>query len=96
MPRLQALGSVIRENVAPVRALALRIDLPAFSSLLKERLRKMHADPAIAWHHAVWDLEAARLLLRSGGGGGGPGRRRRRLPLTRPLPAAAAAERALP
>jgi hypothetical protein len=56
----QSLGSVVRTNLMPLRTISTRMDFSHFASLVQARLRTMQADPAGAWHHAVWDLEAAR------------------------------------
>jgi hypothetical protein len=58
----QSLGSVVRSNLMPLRMISARMDFTHFASLVQARLRRMHSDPAGAWHHAVWDLEAARTV----------------------------------
>lgn len=53
---MQALGSVIRANLAPLTRLARTVRVDRVSEVLRTRLRR--ADPATAWHSAVWDLQA--------------------------------------
>lgn len=55
---MQALGSVVRSNLAPFRKVVGRVNITRFSTLLRARLRRLQTDPMAAWHSAVWDLQA--------------------------------------
>lgn len=54
---VQGLGSVIKANLSPLTRVARTVRMDRVSELLRTRLRR--ADPATAWHSAVWELQAA-------------------------------------
>lgn len=53
----QALGSVVKANLAPLMRLARTVRVERMSEVLRTRLRR--AEPSAAWHSAIWELQAA-------------------------------------
>lgn len=48
---------MVKANLAPLTRLARTVRMDRMSEVLRTRLRR--ADPAAAWHSAVWELQAA-------------------------------------